>query len=64
MIENTFISLSDGCKLAARFWMPVDYENNKYPFIIEYLTYRKRDGALFRDELTHLGSGEIIEFNF
>jgi hypothetical protein len=23
-IENTFITLSDGCKLAARLWIPED----------------------------------------
>ena len=33
--------------------MPEDYETNKYPTILEYLPYRKRDGTIFRDELTH-----------
>jgi len=52
-IENTFITLSDGCRLAARIWLPVDAERNPVPAILEYLPYRKRDGTAERDQLTH-----------
>jgi putative CocE/NonD family hydrolase len=52
-IENTFITLSDGCRLAARIWLPVDAEKNPVPAILEYLPYRKRDGTAERDQLTH-----------
>jgi len=52
-IENTFITLKDGTRLAARIWLPVDAEKNPVPAILEYLPYRKRDGTAERDQLTH-----------
>jgi uncharacterized protein len=52
-IENVFITLSDGCRLAARLWLPSDAQENPVPAILEYLPYRKRDGTAERDQLTH-----------
>jgi putative CocE/NonD family hydrolase len=52
-IENAWITLSDGCRLAARIWLPADAESDPVPAILEYLPYRKRDGTVERDELTH-----------
>ncbi|GKW49512.1 peptidase S15 [Halomonas sp. NCCP-2165] len=52
-IEHLEIPLSDGTKLAARIWLPEDAEEHPVPAILEYLPYRKRDGTLVRDELTH-----------
>src|ERR1700758_5683412 len=52
-IENLFIPLSDGTRLAARIWLPEDAERNPVPAILEYLPYRKRDGTAERDQLTH-----------
>ena len=52
-IENIFIPLADGTKLAARIWLPDDAERNPVPAIVEYLPYRKRDGTAERDALTH-----------
>jgi putative CocE/NonD family hydrolase len=52
-IPNTFITLPDGTRLAARIWMPVDAEKKPVPVILEYLPYRKRDGTHVRDALTH-----------
>jgi putative CocE/NonD family hydrolase len=52
-IENHFIELADGCRLAARIWLPVDAEAQPVPAILEYLPYRKRDGTSQRDALTH-----------
>jgi uncharacterized protein len=52
-IENLFIELGDGCKLAARVWLPEDAEIDPVPAILEYLPYRKRDGTSQRDVLTH-----------
>jgi len=52
-IENAWILLSDGCRLAARIWMPEDARENPVPAILEYLPYRKRDGTTERDALTH-----------
>ncbi len=50
---NVFIPLRDGTKLAARLWMPTDAAKNPVPVILEYLPYRKRDGTVVRDALTH-----------
>src|ERR1700747_2765585 len=52
-IENQFIPLADGTRLAARIWLPEDAENDPVPAILEYLPYRKRDGTAARDALTH-----------
>jgi putative CocE/NonD family hydrolase len=52
-IENFWITLSDGCRLAARLWRPADAEDDPVPAILEYLPYRKRDGTAARDALTH-----------
>src|SRR5450755_4915753 len=52
-IENIFITMSDGCRLAARIWLPEDAEQNPVPAILEYLPYRKRDGTYERDALTY-----------
>ena len=43
-IENKFISLPDGPRLAARIWMPSAASSKKtVPVILEYIPYRKRD---------------------
>jgi putative CocE/NonD family hydrolase len=52
-IENLWIELADGCRLAARVWLPEDAEARPVPAILEYLPYRKRDGTAWRDALTH-----------
>ena len=52
-IENEWIPLSDGCRLAARIWRPVDAEDHSVPAILEYIPYRKRDFMRGRDEAMH-----------
>ncbi|WP_192385935.1 CocE/NonD family hydrolase [Mesorhizobium silamurunense] len=52
-IENLWIPMPDGVKLAARVWVPEDAEADPVPAILEYLPYRKRDGTVERDALTH-----------
>lgn len=47
------IVLSDGCRLSARVWMPDNAADVPVPAILEYLPYRKRDGTVARDALTH-----------
>lgn len=47
------ITLSDGTRLSARVWRPVNAHDNPVPAILEYLPYRKRDGTCARDALTH-----------
>lgn len=51
--ENVWIPLADGCRLAARIWLPKNAEAAPVPVILEYLPYRKRDGTAKRDALTH-----------
>jgi len=45
------IVLADGTRLSARAWLPETDE--PVPAILEYLPYRKRDGTVERDALTH-----------
>ena len=52
-VENTWIPLSDGTRLAARIWMPEDAERSPVPAILEYIPYRKRDFTRARDEPIH-----------
>jgi putative CocE/NonD family hydrolase len=52
-LENVFIPLADGTRLAARIFLPEDAEQRPVPAILEYLPYRKRDGTGERDALTH-----------
>ncbi len=52
-IENIWIPMPDGTNLAARIWLPIDADNDPVPAILEYLPYRKRDGTVERDHLTH-----------
>jgi len=53
VIENLWIPLRDGARLAARVWMPEDADRRPVPAILEYLPYRKRDGTCIRDESTY-----------
>lgn len=52
-IENVFIPLADGCRLAARIWLPASAEQSPVPAILEYIPYRKRDFMRARDEPIH-----------
>lgn len=53
VIENTFITMRDGAKLAARIWMPVKADEEPLPAILEYIPYRKRDLSRGRDDTNH-----------
>ena len=44
LIENTWIPLSDGCRLATRIWLPEDAEDDPVPAILNYIPYRKNEG--------------------
>ena len=48
-IEHTWIPLPDGCRLAARIWLPEDAEEEPVPAVLEFLPYRKNDGTAVRD---------------
>ena len=48
VIENEWITMSDGCRLSARVWHPKT--DKPVPPIFETQPYRKRDGMRGRDE--------------
>jgi uncharacterized protein len=52
-VENTWIPMADGCRLAARLWMPAGAATRAVPAILEYIPYRKRDFVRRRDESLH-----------
>ena len=51
--EHIWITLSDGCRLGARLWLPEATSRAKFPAVLEYIPYRKRDGTRARDEPMH-----------
>lgn len=52
VIENEWIPMPDGARLAVRFWIPEGSQTQPVPVVLEYLPYRKRDGVRARDEAT------------
>ena len=44
-IENLWLPLPDGARLAARIWLPADAESHPVPALFEFLPYRKSDGT-------------------
>ncbi len=53
LIENEWVTLSDGTRLAAKIWLPEGATENPVPAIFEFLPYRKGDGTVIRDELRY-----------
>ncbi|WP_027144851.1 CocE/NonD family hydrolase [Mesorhizobium sp. WSM3626] len=53
VIENEWITLKDGTRLAARTWMPEGAAASPVPAVLEFLPYRKRGGTEPRDESTY-----------
>jgi len=53
ILENVWIPLSDGTRLAARIWLPDETFSQPVPAILEYLPYRKRGGSEARDDATY-----------
>ncbi len=47
VVETLWIPMRDGCRLAARLWLPRGA--GKVPALIEYLPYRRGDGTAVRD---------------
>ncbi|WP_045217138.1 CocE/NonD family hydrolase [Desulfonatronovibrio magnus] len=53
VIENQWITMRDGCKLAARIWLPESAGHKPVPAILEYIPYRKSDSTAQRDSQIH-----------
>ena len=49
IIENTWVPLKDGTRLAAKIWLPAGADRKPVPAVFEYIPYRKRDGTTPRD---------------
>jgi putative CocE/NonD family hydrolase len=52
-IHHAWIPMSDGCRLAARIWLPEGSEQNPRPAVLEYIPYRKNDATAERDAQIH-----------
>ena len=52
-MENIWIPLRDGVRLAARVWLPETTASQPVPAVLEYIPYRKRDMTSLRDGATH-----------
>ena len=50
--ETVWIELADGCRLAARLWLPGEGPA-RVPAILEYLPYRRRDRHRGDDAILH-----------
>jgi uncharacterized protein len=53
VIRHEWIPMPDGCRLAARIWLPEQAEREPVPAIFEYVPYRKNDGLVLRDAPIH-----------
>ena len=52
-LRHIEIPLSDGTRLAARIWLPIDAADTPVPAVLEYIPYRKNDRTAWRDSLMH-----------
>ena len=52
-LEHVWIPMPDGCRLAARIWLPEDAEAHPVPAILEYIPYRKGDMRTYEDSVNH-----------
>ena len=52
-VEHAWIPLSDGTRLACRYWLPKNAVQHPVPAILEYIPYCKRDRTSERDEDMH-----------
>jgi hypothetical protein len=52
-IDNVWIPVRDGARLAARIWLPEDAERKPVPAILEAIPYRKSDWTAARDAVRH-----------
>jgi uncharacterized protein len=53
VLENVWVPLPDGTRLAAKIWLPDDAETQPAPAVFEFIPYRKGDGTATRDEVMY-----------
>src|SRR5579872_7423362 len=51
VIENVWIPMRDGSRLAARLFLPQAASQAPTGAVLEYLPYRKRDAYRYRDDV-------------
>jgi putative CocE/NonD family hydrolase len=51
VLENIWIPMADGTRLAARVFLPASADTVPAGAVLEYLPYRKRDGYRYRDDV-------------
>jgi putative CocE/NonD family hydrolase len=50
IVENQFITMADGTRLAVKLWLPDPGVQERVPVVLEYIPYRKSDGTYWEDE--------------
>ena len=53
VIDPLWITMSDGCRLAARLWLPRGAHTVPVPAVLEYIPYRRRDSTAIGDWPRH-----------
>ena len=53
IIEHIWIEMTDGVRLSAKIWLPLDAKTYPVPAILEFIPYRKRDAYAIRDHSNH-----------
>ncbi len=53
VVDPVWIPMSDGCRLAAKIWLPEDAESEPVPALLEYIPYRRGDGTAVGDSTRH-----------
>ena len=51
--DHVWIPMSDGTRLSAKLWMPIDAVTNPVPVVLEYIPYRKNEFTALRDSIRH-----------
>jgi uncharacterized protein len=52
-VGHSWIPMTDGCRLAARIWLPEAADADPVPAVLEYIPYRKNDATRLRDVPIH-----------
>src|SRR5262245_30823299 len=53
ILDPLWITMSDGCRLAARLWLPTSARTKPVPAILEYIPYRRHDATIIGDTPRH-----------
>jgi hypothetical protein len=53
VLDPVWIPMRDGCRLAAKIWLPEDAGPDPVPALLEYIPYRRGDGTAVGDSTRH-----------